>query len=247
MGGKRVDFSIADELLNDKVSCLEVSKITGIKIGTLYDRRFDLGIRKIRGNEPIKLTQKQKEVLFGSLLGDCSLRLASKKAKNASFKEEHGIEQLDYLKHKIDIFKNLLTKDIPIIYDRFDSRFKVKEYKSCSMLSKTNPELNSFLNDFYKDGKKIVPIDLSLLTPIAIAIWFMDDGLKQGSGYGICTNSFEEKDVIRLINFLKNKYNLYCAMNAKKAIYIKACSVLDFNNLINPFIIDSMKYKIINK
>jgi len=34
----------------------------------------------------------------------------------------------------------------------------------------------SFYSGFYKDSKKVVPLSLSLLTPLALAHWIMQDG-----------------------------------------------------------------------
>ena len=73
----------------------------------------------------------------------------------------------------------------------------------------------------------------------------LDDGQKFQCGYGICTNSFELNDIQRICNYLKEKYNIYTTINKKKAIYIKACSKIDFTNLIKPYILPSLEYKLI--
>jgi hypothetical protein len=51
-----------------------------------------------------------------------------------------------------------------------------KTYKSLSFWSKSMPMLTEFYNIFYLNGVKIIPTDLSLLTPLAFAHLIMQDG-----------------------------------------------------------------------
>ena len=44
-----------------------------------------------------------------------------------------------------------------------------KVYESISFWSKASPKLNELYRKFYGGGVKKVPVDLSLLTPLAIA------------------------------------------------------------------------------
>lgn len=44
---------------------------------------------------------------------------------------------------------------------------------------------------FYPEGKRVVPIFLQVyLSPLALAIWVMDDGAKVSSGIKLGTNGF---------------------------------------------------------
>jgi hypothetical protein len=65
-------------------------------------------------------------------------------------------------------------------------------YESYTFSTKSLPIFSEF-SYFYFQGKKIVPSNIyELLTPISLAIWFMDDGntsLKSG-GLHISTESF---------------------------------------------------------
>ena len=53
-----------------------------------------------------------------------------------------------------------------------------REYRYIRCQSKTLPELKTIKDIFYRDGKKIVPDELSryIKEPISLAVWFMDDG-----------------------------------------------------------------------
>lgn len=55
-------------------------------------------------------------------------------------------------------------------------------YTSLNFWTKSLPIFTEFYNQFYINKEKIVPIDLSLLTPLALAHWIMQDGAKGTSG-----------------------------------------------------------------
>lgn len=74
-----------------------------------------------------------------------------------------------------------------------------------------------YLNFFFKIKNKkvkIVPLDLSLLTPLALAHWVMQDGSRGTSkGLYLCTDSFTSDDVKRLSQYLINKYDIKCSIH----------------------------------
>jgi hypothetical protein len=78
----------------------------------------------------------------------------------------------------------------------------------------------------------------------------MDDGTKTGSCYSFATASFSFKEHEKLLELLNNKYNLVCSIHRKeskqKSIYVSAVneSNVNFKKLIEPFIVESMKYKL---
>ena len=83
------------------------------------------------------------------------------------------------------------------------------------------------------------------LNEFGLAIWFMDDGSKSLSGYNIYTCSFSIKDVLFLKQFIEEKFGLYCTYcKSTNSIYIKKKSVEKFTNLIKPYTITSMLYKL---
>jgi len=218
----------------------EIAKELGVKpitIQTYFLNNF--GKLKTTTNEAkeVKLTKKQQEILFGGLLGDCSL---NRSTKNAQGKIEHCLDQLDYVIFKRKNLVNISGKLIKA--ERFDNRTN-KVYKSCRFTLLCNPALNTLYTSFYPSGKKIVPLNLDLLTPLAIAIWYMDDGTKETHGYRIYTMSFSLNDVKRLSKKLL-EYNIHTTVRKDKTLYIRAKSKKTFKNLINKFVIDSMKYKL---
>ena len=66
-----------------------------------------------------------------------------------------------------------------------------------------HPELGDFRVRFYRDHRKVVPEDLAL-TPLSMAVWFMDDGSRKSSqcrGLYLNTQGFNcrEVDLLRLV------------------------------------------------
>ena len=131
-------------------------------------------------------------------------------------------------------------------------RLKTSEIKSTWYFSTiSHIELENYYQLFYPEGNKIIPNDLEeYLTPCGIAYWFMDDGTKTGSCYSFATASFSFKEHEKLLELLNNKYNLVCSIHRKeskqKSIYVSAVneSNVNFKKLIEPFIVESMKYKL---
>lgn len=117
--------------------------------------------------------------------------------------------------------------------------------------------LNWLHSMFYKlhDNRfiKITPQDLGkYLTPLALAIWFMDDGSKINKTVRIATNCFARSDLEFLCELLKDKYNLdvkegsiqKSGLDKGYILYIKTSSLNKFIEIVKPFILPSMLYKL---
>ena len=82
------------------------------------------------------------------------------------------------------------------------------------------------------------------LTGLGIATWYMDDGSNGHYGYIFCTNGFSKDDVQLIQKFFKEKFDINTTIRKDNVIYIKADSKQKFKNLVSPYIIESMKYKL---
>jgi hypothetical protein len=72
----------------------------------------------------------------------------------------------------------------------------------------------NYYNEFYKDGKKIVPLNfISNLNEKSLAYWFMDDGHKTKFGYVLNTQSFTLEECSFLSNLLNKKFNLLVSIH----------------------------------
>jgi hypothetical protein len=103
---------------------------------------------------------------------------------------------------------------------------------------------------FYKNNKKIIPMDIyNLLDPICLAHWIMGDGKRVDSGgLRLCTNSYSLSEVVLLINVLIIRYDFKCTIHKagpdQFMIYIHKKSMDNLRNIVKPFIVSSMLYKI---
>ena len=101
---------------------------------------------------------------------------------------------------------------------------------------------------FYTNNKvKVVPNNISeLLTPLALAIWIMDDGTWK-PGVRIATNCFTKEEVELLSLALDSKFNLKSSLhknNSNYQLYIKQESLPLLRKLVLPYMVPSMHYKL---
>lgn len=210
--------------------------------------------QKLEANIKPSISIEVKEILFGSLLGDGKLELPPR-GLNARFGFIQSLEKKDYFLSVLNSLGDLCSGKYRE-YSYFDKRTG-KTYTSLNFWTRALPVLNEFNLKFYSPVEpslgrgsqiKIVPQDLSLLTPIAIAHWTMQGGSRGTSkGLYLCTDSFTYADVLRLSKYLNNKYNLKSSIHkagGNYRIYILAKSVETVKILILPFMHKTMKYKL---
>jgi ubiquinol-cytochrome c reductase cytochrome b subunit len=98
---------------------------------------------------------------------------------------------------------------------------------------------------------KVVPQSIgNYLTPLALAVWIMDDGSKVSKGLKLCTNSYSYSDCLLLVQVLHSNFGLKATIQSTGAssqyiIYIWKESMDKLRNIVDPFIIPEMKYKIL--
>ena len=113
--------------------------------------------------------------------------------------------------------------------------------------SKAHPIFKKIYDLLYQNSKKTITKEYldKINHPIALAYWFMDDGSNNGV---IATNSFNEYENDLLVSFLKEKFNINSHKRINKLnqyiIQIEASSRHDFENLISPYFVETMKYKL---
>jgi hypothetical protein len=189
-------------------------------------------------------------LIFGSLLGDS---YAEKRCGSTRFilqQEESNVSYLMWF-HQFLATRGYCSPEKPKLKTRIGANGKVRFYFRVRTYSFAS--LNWMHEAFYPDGKiKEVPKDLScinsLLTPLALAVWIMDDGTASGAGLKIATNSFKQEDVLFLCDVLNKKYNLYARPHRDRAegfvIYIPKGAMPKLGLLISPYLVPSMHRKL---
>lgn len=180
------------------------------------------------------LTKDQQSIIVGSLLGDGTMR----KKVNAYLEINHSIKQRSLVEWKFWNFV-LLTRSDPKARkgngDRIAYRF----------MTRSLPVLTPFYDLFYQEGRKRIPINLQL-TPLALAVWYMDDGSKSRSSAYLNTQQFAIRDQKILSRVLRN-LGIDTTLNRDKQYYrlrIRTRSIPRLKSLIEKYILDDFKYKL---
>ena len=184
------------------------------------------------------LTQYQKSLIIGTMLGDGYLRIIPGR-RNAFLEINHSFSQKQYTDWKFEKLQNICIskpKTRKGNGNRIAYRFYTKQY----------PELTELYNKFYKNGYKIVPDNLKL-DVITLSVWFMDDGSKCGnSNFYLNTQQFNKNHQIKLLNYLE-KIGLKANLNKDKNYYrirFFTSSINKLKELLRENLIPSMYYKI---
>lgn len=205
---------------------------------------------KIRGKYRIGPHDKDVlSIIHGSLLGDghAEKRLTGIGTRITFYQEHSHLKYLHYL-HNVLSEKGYCNDKIPTIKQRLGVGGKVRKVGKFATWTYTS--FNWIHNEWYKNGKKCVPIDIDkYLTPLALAIWIMDDGSKVSKGLKFSTNSFTFEECTHLSDVLYKNFKLKSSVQSAGAkdqyiVYIWKESMKDLVSIVFPYIIPEMKYKI---
>lgn len=184
----------------------------------------------------VQLTQEEIGLLIGCILGDAYIYPQGKICV------DHGQYQYDYVRwlHQ-KVFRLTYPKLARVV--RLDKRF---QKKTISYRFFFRQWFRPLREKFYIDRTKVIPVDISeWLTPLAIAVWYMDDGYLDKKTYPLfMTESYSRGDVKRLIDALKVVFNIESFITTRNRIRIASISRKHFFDIIQPHIIDSMSYKL---
>jgi len=190
----------------------------------------------------LKLTPEQHEVIVGLVLGDIYVRRIGKFSRLV-FEQKNR----EYLFHLYNMFQDW-TRTPP--KERKQRRLSTSEVKSTWYFSTISHEEFQFYRDiFYPQGKKMIPMNIeTLLSARALAYWYMDDGTLNKGYYSIATASFSLEEHEKLILSLMNRFDIEARISGKKrkyhGLYFPAGQNTKFKELVEPFIISSMRYKL---
>ena len=192
-----------------------------------------------------EISPETEQMLIGSLLGDGGLQL-QKNCINAYFREDHSTKQKEYLKWK----KKYLKKFDPKFSETstFDKRTN-KYYHHAILWTAVNPILTNYYKLLYNGGKKKIGKNiLNKVGPMALAIWYCDDG---SFGYinqnGKIATYLSYEDNKLISDFLKKKFDINCTVNRdgkRYHLYFSVKEIEKFLNLIKDHMPKCMNYKL---
>ena len=200
---------------------------------------YSAEIRRLKTS--LHLTEDQKAILIGMILGDGHLAENWSKT-NYRLKVSQSKGQEKYVLWKYQAFRNWVLTEPKLHVSTNSMRFATISH----------PELTYFRNLFYKGKRKIIPINIGdLLSPLTLAVWFMDDGnirkvAGKVYGYYLNTHSFSHLENKRLADNLKRNYGFNCMIiknHGKYRIYIGS-DRKKFADVVGNNILPTLRYKL---
>ena len=206
---------------------------------------------KLRGKQleiyklSLKLTDVQREVIIGTLLGDASMSLRNGKPCY-SIKFEQGEANADYVNHLYELFEPFTGT--PPAWRWID---KNRTRRARWFRTYRHDSLIFYWNLFYVlDGRKIVSKKIAkFITPRVLAYWFMDDGNQTSDSKTYCLNTqgFSKHESEMLCEILKEKFKITASVNKDKdswRIYVWRESAETFRALVEPYVLSCFDYRL---
>jgi recombination protein RecA len=180
------------------------------------------------------LSEVQRAVIVGTLLGDGSMRCKA----NALLEINHSSRQWNYVHWKYKHLADLVATP-PRLRKGNGNRV------ACRFVTRSLPVLTPYYHTFYVGGKKRVP-QLEL-TPLTLAVWFMDDGCRSRNAVYLNTQQFAIEQQETLLEMLKLQWNIDGALNRDKCyrrIRLTVDGTTRLKRLIEPFVLQELRYKL---
>jgi len=240
-------FSSKSTNNNLSLAANEIKQATSLVVwGTHLTSTVGIGRFTKQVRDMIQLPALQKSVVVGLILSDGWLRFPSKTSKSALIGFKQSLAHSDYV-FFVFSFLSHYCNNTPQLKKGIRTG---KEFYALEFVTRSLPCFTELYDIFYVNGVKVVPNNIyELLTPVAFAHLILGDGGFKSKGIYLCTDSYTIQDVVRLMNVLIIRYELKCtlhkASNGKGyRIYISRSSVRKVVDIVLPYIIPSMYYKV---
>jgi recombination protein RecA len=199
------------------------------------------------------LSEQQRQVVYGSLMGDGNLSPNRRDRTGVRFRLGHGAKQAGYLDWKVSLLGNIGCAR--------STNAKGAVFADFTPL----PELHEVQEVMYfGDGKKHLTWEfLKQLTPLALAVWYMDDGgftvrskgvqARTAGDTGrieICVEAMSPGSRERLVDYLRDTYGLDVKLTArgkaaKATLTFSTAASSRFQEIVAPYVHESMDYKLL--
>lgn len=158
--------------------------------------------------------------------------------RNALLEINHSLQQRRYVDWKyreLEQFVSTAPKPRASNGARIAYRFTTRSV----------PELTSLYHRFYLDGRKRIPaVNLS---PLVLAVWFMDDGSRTHRAVYLNTQQFNLEEQLRLIDLLRTQHGIDATLNRDKiyrGLRIAVASMPVFGRLVERHLLPELRYKL---
>lgn len=188
------------------------------------------------------------------LLGDASIPKARTEGTTHHLQITHCMEQEEYLLQKKKILEHLTS--VRFYTDQVNNT----NYKCCRLVTRTHPFYDAMRDHMYHEGRKTFDEHvLKCLTPLGLALWYLDDGSISLRGNlmipVMATHCFNAVEHDLLSRMLQKRFALQWRVNRTTTTYkgIKKNTMIlrlrekdrdKFFDLIRDNVPDCLKYKI---
>jgi len=191
-------------------------------------------ILRARKNLKLTLSSRQMQILIGSILGDGYITY------RGQIQLEHSDKYQPYLFWKFGELKALAYGQ-PSLVERTDKRTGAK-YRSYRFWLRQY--FRPWRDYFYQKKIKIFPHGFEL-SPLALAVWYMDDGCYSDGRCTIATECFSTESCQNIQDMLKKQFDLDTHIRSNGKLAIRARSQNSFFSIIRPYVHSTMAYKIL--
>lgn len=194
----------------------------------------------------MKLSAIQKDILVGTILGDAYLQKTGE--KNARLRLEHGADQKEYLFWKVTNLQQFFQGK-PKYLERVHPITK-RRYRYWRHQSQSTPYFGKLQKIFYQNGKKIIPEKIiRLLTPLSLAVWYMDDGYyyaRDRCAY-LYLGNVRKEEAEYAAAAINKKFGVGVRVLSKKkgfALYFSSRETPQLSAIIRDYILPQFNYKL---
>jgi len=186
------------------------------------------------GNAVGSLSEVQHAIVIGTLLGDGSMRCKT----NALLEVNHSSHQWSYVQWKYRHLAELVGTPPRVRRGNGDR-------VACRFVTLSLPALTPYYRLFYEAGRKRVPeVELS---PLTLAVWFMDDGCRSRNAVYLNTQQFDIAGQRRLLAMLERQWGINGALNRDKCyrrIRVSVDGTKRLAQVIEPYLLPGLRYKL---
>ncbi|MBI2409451.1 hypothetical protein HYV30_00190 [Candidatus Kaiserbacteria bacterium] len=192
------------------------------------------------------LSKRQRELIVGLLLGDGHLETQNG-GRTYRLKVEHCVAQREYLEWLAKEFQEWT------ISGRYEKRKGMKTVYGFTTVS--HAAFRFYGAQFYQNGKKrIPPLVKKLMSPLSLAVWFLDDGSSKSSRHRslvIHSLGYIRKDLELMQDALRHfgvESALHKQRNDSFRLYLPHASSLIVERFVRPILneVPVLAYKMEN-
>ena len=198
-----------------------------------------------------RLSEFQWETIRGGLMGDGSLGKKPRRGLGVlggvRYRMGHGADQAAYLEWKLSLLGNIpatrMTNEKGAVFADLTPLVELSELRD----EVYGTDSKKHLSDEY----------LKSLTPLSLAIWYMDDGhldIRNDKGTSariqICVQAMAPDTQERLVEYLRDTWDLdvrLTSIKGKSIIVFSKLAAEEFQAIVAPYIHPSMDYKLLKQ